>query len=115
MDLLSLRDLPLALAFGIVCLWFLNQNNIEFGKKYVALSEGFNKEYRAALENYNALVTGLAEERRQWITDQRTERAYLIEVLNKNTEALTKNANENNQLRQHISSSERKDKGNESR
>ena len=99
MDLLSLRDLPLALAFGIVCLWFLNQNNIEFGKKYVTLIESFGKEYKLLIDDYDSLVSTLAEERRQWMTDQRNERNYLLDVINKNTEACTKNVTETNQLR----------------
>lgn len=92
MDYLSLKDLPLALAFGIVCLWFYNQANIEFSKKYVALIGEFNAKYEAMIEEQ-------AEERRQWIADQRNDRALLLERLDRNTEAQIKNANETHQLR----------------
>lgn len=103
MDLLSLRDLPLALAFGIACLWFLNQNNIEFGKKYVALIEAFGKDYKIITDNYESLVESLAEERRQWLTDLRTERSILLDSINKSTEAQVKNANETHALRNSLS------------
>lgn len=93
MDILSLRDLPLALAFGIVCLWFLNQNNLEFGKKYIALINEFNAKYEG-------IQSTLLEERTQWITDQRADKTLLIQVIQNNTEAMTKNYNENHQLRQ---------------
>lgn len=92
MDYLSLKDLPLALAFGVVCLWFYNQGTIEFNKKYVALITDFNAKYEAIIETQS-------EERRQWITDQRRDRELLLERLDKNTEAQIKNANETHQLR----------------
>lgn len=95
MDILSLRDLPLALAFGIVCLWFLNQNNLEFGKKYIALINEFNAKNEA-------LIDTLLQERVQWVNDQRADKALLIEVIKNNTEALTKNYNENHALRQQL-------------
>lgn len=95
MDILSLRDLPLALAFGIVCLWFLNQNNLEFGKKYIALINEFNAKNEV-------LIDTLLQERGQWVSDQRADKALLIEVIRNNTEALTKNYNENHQLRQQL-------------
>lgn len=97
MDILSLRDLPLALAFGIVCLWFLNQNNLEFGKKYIALINEFNAKYEAVQET-------ILNERMQWVSDQRADKALLIEVIKNNTEALAKNNHETHSLRQQLTS-----------
>jgi|SRR5688572_16819993 len=99
MDLLSLRDLPLALAFGIVCLWFLNQNNIEHGKKFIALVAEFEKAHSVVTKNYETLFLQILEERKQWLIDQRAEKAILIEKLNANTASMTKEASEIHQLR----------------
>ena len=99
MDLLSLRDLPLALAFGIVCLWFLNQNNIEHGKKFIALVAEFEKAHSVVTKNYETLFSLILEERKQWLIDQRAEKAILIEKLDSNTAAMTKEASEIHQLR----------------
>lgn len=99
MDLLSLRDLPLSLAFGIVCLWFMNQSNIENSKKIVALIAEFDKAYAVVVVNYEKLTLQILDERKQWLIDQRAEKNILIEKLESNTTALTKEAYENHQLR----------------
>jgi hypothetical protein len=103
MDWISLKDLPLALAFGIVCLWFYNQSNVAHGKRYVELIEAFGKDYKIIIENYDKTVDFLSEERRQWLIDLRGERAILLDTLNKNTEAQVKNANETHALRNSLS------------
>lgn len=99
MDLLSLRDLPLALAFGIVCLWLYNQGNLEHAKRLVALTDSFSKEFNNVISNYESLLNTVLEERRQGLADQRAEREILLNRLNSNTEAMTKNASETHQLR----------------
>jgi hypothetical protein len=88
----SLKDLPLAMAFGLVCIWFMNQNNLEFGKKYIALINEFN-------EKYEAVIATVLEERKQWFSDSRADKVLLYERLDKNTEAMIVNANETHQLR----------------
>lgn len=99
MDLLQLRDLPLAFAFGIACLWFYNQSNVEFGKKYVALIEAFGKEYKALVDKYDNLVDAIAEEKRQLVSDYRVERSDLLTIIKANTEAMAKAATEDHALR----------------
>ena len=99
MDLLSLRDLPLALAFGIVCLWLYNQANLTHTKQLISLTDSFGKEFKELIAKYEIIMDGLREERRQWIVDQRTEREILLTRLNQNTEAMTNHANQSHQLR----------------
>lgn len=103
MDILSLRDLPLALAFGIVCLWLYNQANLTHAKQLVALTEAFSKDFKELTMKYDELVSGLQEERRQWLSDQRADREILLNRLNSNTEALTNHANQTHQLRNTLS------------
>lgn len=99
MDLLSLRDLPLALAFGIVCLWLYNQANLLHAKQLIALTEAFGKEFKELTLKYDSVVLGIQEERRQWVADQRADREILLNRLNSNTEALTNHANQTHALR----------------
>lgn len=103
MDLLALRDLPLAFAFGIACLYFYNQANVEFGKKYVSLIEAFGKEYKVLVDKYDGLVDAIAEERRQWMADQRDQRTYLLETISRNTEAIASSRGEMHALRNALS------------
>lgn len=94
MDLLSLRDLPLALAFGIVCLWLYNQANLLHAKQLIALTEAFGKEFKELTLKYDKALLDMQEERRQWVMDQRADKEILLNRLNSNTEALTNHANQ---------------------
>lgn len=95
MDAISLKDLPLPIAVIVICFYFLNQNNTEFGKKLASLVEQFTKEYKDTLNT-------VLEERRQWVAFQTEQNRQLMTIAQAATEAQTKNANEIHTLRNFI-------------
>lgn len=91
-DLLSLKDLPLPLAAFIICFYLLNQNNAAYAKQLVGLIAEFTSKYEALLET--------VQEDRKNSSERWLERDRLLnERLEKNTEAVVRNANETHQLR----------------